>query len=124
MPGIDLHVHTNHSDGTFTPREVLTRGRDLGLDAVAITDHDTTTALAEAIAAGAELGVEVVPGIEFSTVYGGEGVHVLCYHLDPVDADLAAELARLRDDRERRGGMIVQNLIPPGYPITFARVKQ
>ena len=47
MPGIDLHVHTNHSDGTFTPREALTLASRLGLAAVAITDHDTTSALAE-----------------------------------------------------------------------------
>ncbi len=124
MPGIDLHVHTNHSDGTFPPREALSLARDRGLDAVAVTDHDTTSGLRDAAAAGAEFGIEVVPGIEFSTVYADEGVHVLCYRMDPYDAELRAELQRLRDDRERRGDMMVDKLVALGYPITFERVKQ
>ena len=124
MSGIDLHVHTNHSDGTFTPREVLTLARERGLDAVAITDHDTTSALDEAAAIGDELGIEVVPGIEFSTIYADEGVHILCYFMDPTDPNLIEELQRLRDDRERRGDMMVDKLVALGYPITFERVKE
>ena len=124
MPGIDLHVHTNHSDGTFTPHEAVALASRLGLDAVAITDHDTTSALAQASAVGQELGVQVVPGIEFSTVYAGEGVHVLCYHMDPADPELVAELQRLRDDRERRGDQMVENLVQLGYPVRFERVRQ
>jgi predicted metal-dependent phosphoesterase TrpH len=124
MSGIDLHVHTNHSDGTFTPREVLTLARERGLDALAITDHDTTSALAEAAACGDDVRIEVVPGIEFSTIYGDEGVHVLCYYMDPGDPDLIAELQRLRDDRERRGDMMVDKLIALGFPVTFSRVKE
>lgn len=124
MPGIDLHVHTDHSDGTFTPREALALARERGLDAMAITDHDTTTALQEAAVIGAELGIEVVPGIEFSTIYADEGVHVLCYYMDPSDPALVEELQRLRDDRERRGDMMVERLVALGYPVTFARVKE
>jgi predicted metal-dependent phosphoesterase TrpH len=124
MPVIDLHVHTNHSDGTFTPREVLTLAHERGLLAMALTDHDTTSALDEAATIGSELGIEVVPGIEFSTVYGGEGVHVLCYHMDPEDPELVAELARLRDDRLRRGDHMVEKLVELGYPVTFERVKE
>ena len=124
MPGIDLHVHTNQSDGTFTPREVLTVARERGLDAVAISDHDTTSGLEEAVAIGEELWMEVVPGIELSTIYANEGVHVLCYHMDPSDPDLVAELRRLRDDRERRGDMMVEKLVALGYPVTFERVKE
>jgi predicted metal-dependent phosphoesterase TrpH len=124
MPGIDLHVHTNHSDGTFTPREALTLARERGLDAVAITDHDTTSALEESRAIGAELGIEFVPGIEFSAIYQDEGVHVLCYYMDPEDPELRTELQRLRDDRERRGDMMVERLIALGYPVRFERVKE
>jgi 3',5'-nucleoside bisphosphate phosphatase len=124
MAGIDLHVHTNHSDGTFTPRETLTLAAERGLDAMAVTDHDTTTALEEAAQIGSEVGVRVVPGIEFSTIYADEGVHVLCYFMDPSDRALADELRRLRDDRERRGDMMVERLIALGYPVTFARVKE
>ena len=124
MPRADLHVHTLYSDGTFTPREALTLARDRGLDTVAITDHDTTAGLDEAFEAGAELGVAVIPGIEFSTVHGGEGVHVLCYYMDLEDAELNAELARLRDDRYHRGEQMVEKLQALGYPISFDRVRE
>ena len=66
MPGIDLHVHTAFSDGTFTPREVLALARVRELGTIAITDHDTTAGLPEAFEAGTELGVEGIPGIEFA----------------------------------------------------------
>ncbi len=124
MSRADLHVHTLYSDGTFTPREALTLARDRGLDTVAITDHDTTAGLDEAFEAGAELGVEVIPGIEFSTVHGGEGVHVLCYYVDLEDAELNAELARLRDDRYHRGEQMVEKLQGLGYAISFDRVRE
>src|SRR5881397_3199182 len=102
MPGIDLHTHTVYSDGTFTPAELIELARERGLDVVAVTDHDTTAGLAEAIAAGAAAGMDVVPGVEFSTVRDGEGVHLLGYFMDPAHPDLAAELGRLRDDRFSR----------------------
>jgi predicted metal-dependent phosphoesterase TrpH len=124
MPGIDLHVHTMYSDGTFTPEEALRLARDRGLDVVAITDHDTTEGLAVAQAAGEELGVEVVPGVEFSTVRADEGsVHILCYHMDASIPEFSAELHRLREDRFTRGERMVAKLQELGYPITFDRVR-
>jgi hypothetical protein len=63
MAGIDLHAHTNRSDGTFTPTELVTLAAERSLDVVAVTDHDTTGGLEEARAAGASRGVEIVPGI-------------------------------------------------------------
>src|SRR5438067_12063665 len=98
MPRADLHVHTLYSDGTFTPREALTLARDRVLDTVAITDHDTTAGLDEAFEAGAELGVAVIPGIEFATVIGGQGFLVLCYYMELDDAELNAQLARRHDE--------------------------
>jgi 3',5'-nucleoside bisphosphate phosphatase len=124
VAGIDLHTHSLYSDGTFTPRELLELARERGLDTVALTDHDTTNGLVEAAAAGDEYGVEVVSGVEFSTVYNGEGVHILCYFMDPADPDLMAELQRLRDDRLRRGERMVEKLQELGYPISFERVRQ
>ena len=123
MPGIDLHTHSIHSDGTFTPRELLELARDRGLSTVALSDHDTTAGLDEAFAAGDELGVEVVPAVEFSTVRDGEGVHILCYCMDPDHPAFAEELARLRDDRFRRGEKMVERLQSLGYPISFERVN-
>ena len=124
MPGIDLHTHTVYSDGTFTPAELIALARDRGLDIVAVTDHDTTNGLMEATAAGAEAGVEVVPGVELSTVRDGEGVHLLCYFMDLAHPELMAELQRLRDDRFNRGERMVARLQELGYPITFERVRQ
>ncbi|HEY1331493.1 MAG TPA: PHP domain-containing protein [Actinomycetota bacterium] len=124
MSGIDLHVHTLYSDGTFTPRRAFELAAERGLDAIAITDHDTVDGLSEAAAASGELGVELVPGIEFSAVYNGEGVHVLCYYMDAADPELAAELRRLREDRFTRGERMVAKLQELGYPITFDRVRE
>jgi 3',5'-nucleoside bisphosphate phosphatase len=124
MPGIDLHTHTVYSDGTFTPRELLELARDRGLNVVAVTDHDTTDGLPEGTAAGIEMGIEVLPGVEFSAVRDGEGVHVLGYDLDPSQPELSAELRRLREDRFSRGERMVQKLQELGYPITFDRVRE
>jgi predicted metal-dependent phosphoesterase TrpH len=124
MPGIDLHVHSVFSDGTFTPREAVTLAKERGLSTMALTDHDTVNGLDEAFSAGGELGVGIVPGIEFSTVYEGNGVHVLCYFMDAENPELAAELRRLQDDRYRRGEKMVEQLQELGYPITFERVRE
>jgi predicted metal-dependent phosphoesterase TrpH len=95
-----------------------------GLEVVALTDHDTTDGLAEAFATGAEVGVEVVPGVEFSAEYEGTSIHVLCYWMDVQDAELQAELQRLRDDRFRRGELMVEKLQALGFDVSFERVQQ
>ncbi|HEU4354808.1 MAG TPA: PHP domain-containing protein [Actinomycetota bacterium] len=124
MPGIDLHTHSNRSDGTFEPAEVIRRAAGLGLEVVALTDHDTTSGLDEAVATGLELGVEVVPGVEFSAEYERTSVHVLCYWPDVGDGELQGELQRLRDDRFRRGERMVEKLQSLGFDISFERVAQ
>ena len=123
MPGIDLHVHTRYSDGTFTPEEALSLAGERGLDVLAITDHDTTVGLAEAAEAGQSRGIRVVPGVEFSAVRNGEGVHVLCYFMDAEHPEFAAELTRLQEDRFTRGERMVAKLQELGHPIMFERVR-
>jgi len=124
VPGIDLHTHTFYSDGTFTPRDLMTLARERGLDVVAVTDHDTTVGLAEAEAAAEPLGIELVPGVEFSTVRDGEGMHILAYFVDPSDPGLKEELERLQADRFTRGERMVARLQELGYPISFDRVRE
>jgi len=124
MAGIDLHAHTNYSDGTFAPPEAVALAADRGLDVLAVTDHDTTAGLAEAFEAGTGLGVEIVPGIEFSTIYRGDGVHILCYYMDPGAPELSAELERLQGDRFDRGERMVAKLQELGYPVSFERVRE
>jgi predicted metal-dependent phosphoesterase TrpH len=121
---IDLHVHTLFSDGTFAPRAVVELARDRGLSTLAVTDHDTLEGLPEAFEAAAELGLEIVPGVEFSTVADGEGVHILTYYMDLEHQELTAELERLREDRFTRGERMVAKLQALGYPITFDRVRE
>ena len=84
MTGYDLHVHTNRSDGTFTPTEAVDLAVERGLDRIAITDHDTLAGLDEAAAAAGDR-IEIVPGIEFSTEYEGTSLHVLAYWVDPAN---------------------------------------
>lgn len=124
MPRIDLHAHSNRSDGTFEPAEVVRLASERDLDVVALTDHDTTDGLDEAVAAGQELGIEVVPGIEFSAEHERTSVHVLCYWMDPSNADLQLELQRLRDERFRRGELMVEKLRALGVPIDFGHVQR
>ena len=123
MPRIDLHTHSNRSDGTFEPAEVVRLAAERALDVVALTDHDTTDGLAEALATGSVVGVEVVPGVEFSAEFEGNSVHVLCYWMDPRDAALQLELRRLREDRFRRGELMVGKLQELGLPVAFQRVR-
>jgi predicted metal-dependent phosphoesterase TrpH len=124
MPRIDLHTHSNRSDGTFEPVEVVRLAAERGLDVVALTDHDTTDGLAEALTTGAEVGVEMVPGVEFSAEYERTSIHVLCYWMDVESAELQAELQRLRDDRFRRGELMVEKLQNLGFDISFLRVRE
>ncbi|MGM9670830.1 MAG: PHP domain-containing protein [Oscillospiraceae bacterium] len=116
---IDLHVHTLASDGSDTPAEVVRKAAELGLRAVAVTDHDTFAGLPEAIEAGARYGVEVVPGVELSTIYDGVEVHVLGYYMDAGHPRLRAMMARATAERNARNETMVQRLHDAGYPVTM-----
>lgn len=123
MLEIDLHTHSNRSDGTFTPAEVVRTAAEKNLDAVALVDHDTTEGLEEALATGVELGVEVIPGVEFSAEYERTSIHVLCYWPDVENVEFQTELQRLRDDRFRRGELMIEKLQELGFAIDFERVR-
>jgi predicted metal-dependent phosphoesterase TrpH len=122
---IDLHAHTTFSDGTFTPEQLVDLARERRLTTLAVTDHDSTEGLPRAFAAAEANGdLDVVPGVEFSTVRDGHGIHVLAYWMRLDDEDFQGELRRLRDDRFHRGEQTVARLRELGYPITFERVKE
>ena len=123
MTGYDLHVHTNRSDGTFTPTEAVDLAVERGLTGIAITDHDTLAGLDEAASAAGDR-IEIVPGIEFSAEYEGASLHVLAYWIDPANEALRTELTRLTDTRFRRGELMVEKLQELGYPIDFDRVRE
>ncbi len=121
---IDLHAHSNRSDGTFTPAEVVHLAAERDLDVIALTDHETTDGLDEALATGAAAGVEVVPGVELSAEHEHTSVHVLCYWMDPANDELRTELGRLHDERFRRGERMVERLQELGLPVSFERVRE
>ena len=77
MKTVDLHVHSNHSDGTVTPKGLVGLAKKAELSAFALTDHDTVSGLPEAISAGREFGIEVIPGIEISTAYKDKEIHIV-----------------------------------------------
>jgi 3',5'-nucleoside bisphosphate phosphatase len=125
VTGIDLHCHSTASDGTLTPAELVAAGRDAGLDVMAITDHDTTGGW-QAAAAARPAGLRLVRGAELSCRWYGVRpsipLHLLAYLFDPAEPRLAADLARVREDRERRGEKIVELLRADGVDVSWPEV--
>lgn len=120
----DLHTHSRHSDGRLTPAEVVACAARAGLVGVALTDHDTTAGWAEAAAAAAVHGIELVPGIELSAEERESSVHVLGYWLDAEDAGLVEELARLSGERLRRAEAMLAKLADLGIDVPLAAVLE
>lgn len=106
---VDLHIHTTSSDGAYTPAEVIDLARRSGLSALAITDHDTSDAVAFARAA-ADDAVEVITGVEISAEFHGKEFHLLGYFFDESDAALQAALERLREHRRSRFAEMIVRL--------------
>jgi predicted metal-dependent phosphoesterase TrpH len=124
VAGYDLHAHSDRSDGTLSPDEVVALAGRRDLAGIALTDHDTFDGLDEAAAAAEELGLDFVPGIEFSAEYDGASLHILGYWVDPHDEAVNAELDRLSATRFRRGELIVEKLRELGFEIDFERVRR
>ena len=137
----DLHVHSSASDGTEPPAEVMRRAAQVGLDVVALTDHDTVAGHAEARRALDSLprSLTLLPGMELSCRLGEDGrgvpegllgspprgqhsVHLLAYLFDAGHPDLAAELGRIRDDRVLRARAMVSRLADLGVDISWDQV--
>jgi hypothetical protein len=124
MPGYDLHSHSNRSDGTLSPAEVMRLAAKRDLAGVALTDHDTFEGLEEAAVTADELGLDLVPGIEFSAEYDAASLHILGYWVDPDDPAIEAELIRLTTTRFRRGEMIVEKLRELDLDVSLERVVE
>ena len=118
----DLHLHSNHSDGTEDPAEVVRQAHASGIRTMALTDHDRTTGWAEASEATASLGMTFLPGMELSAKHEWRSVHVLGYLFDPDDAALRAETDHIRGDRIGRAERIVRN-IGRDYDLNWSDVQ-
>lgn len=121
---LDLHLHTTHSDGSLPPAEVLALAQKAGVTALAITDHDITTGLPEAMEAGARLGIEIIPGVEISSRFGDNELHILGYFLEWRDPVLNQRLAGLRASRHDRNPRIIERLRALGHDITYDEVRE
>lgn len=116
---IDLHVHTTASDGTDTPAQVVARAKALGLEAIAITDHDSIKGIEEAMQAGRELGVEVIPGIEVSADYRGNKAHIVGLFVDHTREDLRPAVEWSVFERVQRNEKIVGAMAADGFDISL-----
>jgi predicted metal-dependent phosphoesterase TrpH len=119
---VDLHTHTTASDGLLSPSELMRHAAEAGLAGIAVTDHDTTAGLEEAVQAGRALGLEVVPGVEISTSHSDVEVHLLGYWVDPGHTELNRQMASRRDDRDVRAREMVDRLHGLGVHIEYEDV--
>lgn len=120
--GIDLHTHSWISDGTDGPAELVSKAAEAGLGTIAVTDHDTFDGLDEAVAAGEHTGVRVIRGMELSCSRAGQSVHLLAYGADEGDAELSAEMEKVRSGRSGRLSGVLAKLADLGVPVTEAEV--
>ena len=121
---IDLHTHSNRSDGTESPADLVKRALTDGLDVLGLTDHDTTAGWDEAAKAAESAGLRLVRGIEVSCVFAGYGVHLLAYLPDPTYPPLGRELQRVLDGRNSRLPATLERLRALGIDIDVHDVRR
>ncbi len=120
---VDLHAHTNYSDGFYPPGELVSMSARRGLKALAVTDHDTMDGVPEALAAGRHLGIEVVPGVEIGAVFRGGELHLLGYY--PVrNSDLLLFLKLMKNERFQRARKILQRLKSLGINVSKEEIAR
>ncbi len=119
---LDLHIHTTASDGTFTPEQVVRMAKRKGFTLVSVTDHDTMGGVKEALAAGRECNVEVIPGVEISAGVEME-VHMLGYGMSPDHPRMVAMMEDMKRARVERMVAIIDNLKGMGIDITQEEVE-
>ncbi len=118
---VDLHIHTNYSDGVLTPQEVVRRAKEVGLAAISITDHDCADGIDAAIEEGLKIGVEIIPGVELSTevecVERSE-MHILGYYINWKNEQFKDSLSLFRKSRQKRACLILEKLSKLGVYLT------
>lgn len=139
MKIVDLHVHSNRSDGTFTPAQLVDYAMEKGLAAFALTDHDTIDGVAEAAQHAGQLKKsasesscsenrrpvpEVIPGIELSTEYQGQDIHILGLYIDDRNPALLQHLKVFVDSRDTRNRKMCLRLTQAGIPVTYEELLE
>jgi hypothetical protein len=121
---VDLHAHSLRSDGALSPTDLVKRAAARGVRELALADHDTLAGIAEAVAAGRDLGVRIIPASELNTESEWGDAHILGYFIDPADAALEERLRWLRENRGRRIEVMVEKLNQLGYAVDLVRVLE
>ena len=119
---VDLHVHSNRSDGSETPSALVDMALEKGLAAFALTDHDTTDGLDDALAYAADKDIEVIPGIEFSTEYEGRDIHVVGLYIDYTEEHFQHYLKDFQNSRNLRNQKMCKKLQEHGVDITYEQL--
>lgn len=119
MKIVDLHVHSTASDGTFTPAELVKEAQKKELSAFALTDHDTTLGISEAIAAAANTGIEVIPGIEISTNFKDKEVHIVGLYIDYTSKNFLDGIGNELERRNARNEEMVDRFNKAGFPVSL-----
>lgn len=127
---IDLHTHSTFSDGTYTPTELVQEAKSRNLSAIAITDHDCVDGIDEGLSAGAELGLEVISGIELAAYYTNPKngnkteIHIVGLFLDHKNPHLMEATQRLKDERDERNMIMTKKLTNIGFPMTYEELME
>lgn len=116
---VDLHVHSNKSDGSFTPTELVNYALEKGLTAFALTDHDTTDGIEEALKAAEGKPIDVIPGIEFSSEYEGKDIHIVGLYIDYNSDFFKRRLVHFVNGRLTRNKEMCRRLTDYGMPVTY-----
>ena len=120
----DLHTHSNYSDGTFSPAQLIQAAEEAGLSAVALTDHNTVAGLPDFLAAAESTPVEAVPGIEFSTDYLDKELHIVTLFVQPKHYSAITEITDELNRRKQQSNIdLIARLNQAGYAVSYERIK-
>ncbi len=125
MSKVDLHIHTTASDGKLSPAEIVKKAAGLGLETIAISDHDTVNGIIPALTAACVYPkLTVIPAVELSTDVPSGEIHVLGYYIDYTNQEFEADLTRMRTSRLERAHKIIEKLQNLGIKIDYSRVQE
>ena len=124
MKPVDLHVHSPFSDGTYTPEELVREAVNKGLAAIALTDHDTTDGIPEAVKAAEGTGLWLIPGIEFSTFVQKKEIHIVGLFIDYENEAFNNRLLELKSERDTRNIKICQKFKDIGIDVSYNEMKE
>lgn len=122
MGRADLHIHTHASDGNLTPEELLLKAKSKKLETISITDHDTIKGYLEAKKLAPDLGIELIPGVEFTAIWESREIHILAYNFDDQNRGFLELLHNQRRARKLRMQAIVDVLNKNGLAIDYDEI--